>query len=343
MNSNFRGWLEKLLRRFGARSQTQQIVILAACFMIAVGAVGLISYGISLLASSRTIRELREAGEASGPAPTEFITSSANSAITAAPAGTETPGLPERPEETSVPTVETATADRETAVPGEPASRFRTLPQTGYPDNPGKQISSVFQNLQQKNRDIIGWLKMGGIVDEAVVQRDNEFYLDHDALANSNINGALFLDEGVNLNFRPYVYIIYGHNMRAGAEFGSLRNYENRSFYQRDPFVSFDTLYDSGEYVIFSVGTISVEETGNHFVDFFAFLFRNAQEHQQAFETLQHASIYPKALDVKADDQILLLVTCVTDVHERRVVAARRIRDGERKEDLIEAIAQSLH
>lgn len=86
-----------------------------------------------------------------------------------------------------------------------------------------------------------------------------------------------------------------------------------------------------------------MEETGNHFVDFFAFLFRNAQEHQQAFETLQQASIYPKALDVKADDQILLLVTCVTGDHERRVVAACRIRDGERKEDLIEAIAQSLH
>ena len=49
-----------------------------------------------------------------------------------------------------------------------------------------------FTALQERNPDIIGWLTMDGI-DEAVVQKDNVFYLDHDADLKQNINGA-FVD-----------------------------------------------------------------------------------------------------------------------------------------------------
>ena len=343
MNSNFRGWPEKLLRRFGARSRKQQIVILVACFMIAAGAVGLITYGISLLASARTIRELREAGEATGPAPAESVTSPAGGTVTAAPEWTEEPRSVDQSEEKPVPAVESAPAERGTAIPGGLASRRGTLPETGYPDNPGKQISSYFQNLQQKNKDIVGWLKMGGIVDEAVVQRDNEFYQDHDAMGRNNVNGALFLDEGVNLDIRPYSYIIYGHNMRAGAEFGSLRNYEKAAFYRADPFISLNTVYEEGRYVIFAIDTVNViDEKEENFVDFLALMKNNAEEHREAIRVLQERSIYPDWLDVRPDDQLLLLVTCVSADDERRVVAARRIRDNERETDLIQMINDAV-
>lgn len=339
MNSNFRGWPEKLLGRFGARSRKQQIVILVACFMIAAGAVGLITYGISVLASARTIRELREAGEETGPAPTESVTSPAGGTVPAAPEWTEEPGSSERPAETSVPVIETAPADGKTGAPGEPVSRRGMLPETGYPDNPGKQISSYFHNLQQMNKDIVGWLKMGGIVDEAVVQRDNEFYLDHDAMGRNNVNGALFLDEGVNLDIRPYSYIIYGHNMRVGAEFGSLRNYEKAAFYRADPFISLNTVYEEGRYVIFAIATVNViDEQEEHFVDFLALMKNNAEEREEAIRVLQECSIYPDWLDVRPEDQLLLLVTCVSADDERRIVAARRIRDNERETDLIQMI-----
>ena len=130
--------------------------------------------------------------------------------------------------------------------------------------------------------------------------------------------------------------------MRVGAEFGSLRNYENRSFYRKDPFISFETMYESGNYVIFAVSTVNVEKPGEHYVDFLSLLFNHEDEHQAAIEALQAASIYPEAVDVRADDQQLLLVTCVARDDERRVVAARRIREGEQKEDLAETIAGSL-
>lgn len=66
----------------------------------------------------------------------------------------------------------------------------------------------------------MGWLNMGKLVDEPVVQRDDVFYLTHDATGKENISGAIFLDASINLKTRPYTYILYGHNMKTGAMFG---------------------------------------------------------------------------------------------------------------------------
>lgn len=51
--------------------------------------------------------------------------------------------------------------------------------------------------------------------------------------------------------------------------------------------------------------------------------------------------LYHPAIDVALDDQILLLVTCVEKDSDRRIVAARRIRDGEDQQQLQETIQQS--
>lgn len=329
---------EALVRRFRKLSRRQQAVFLTALALIIAGTAGLIRYGASLHSAGQTVQELREVNTAASDTPEAGVPASAEHAEE-----TQSPTLSADAPEKSPAPVYTFPADiqTETATPAvrKPAA---LLPEIPYPGNPGKNISSRFQALRNKNADIVGWLKMGGMVDEAVVQRDNVFYLDHDTLGKQNINGALFLDAGVSLNTRPYTYIIYGHNMRAGAKFGSLRNYENRSFYRSDPFISFDTIYENGRYVIFSVGNVSVEEGGDHFVDFFAFLFSNPEERQRAVSTMMQASIYPVLIDVQPEDQLLLLVTCTAQDNERRVIAARRVRDNETESKLARMIAGGL-
>ena len=84
-----------------------------------------------------------------------------------------------------------------------------------YPDNPKLTVSSRFNALRRKSKYIVSWLSIYRMLDEAVVQRNNVYYLDHDTMGNSNVNGALFLDSGINLKTRPYAYIIYGHNMKS--------------------------------------------------------------------------------------------------------------------------------
>ena len=84
----------------------------------------------------------------------------------------------------------------------------------------------------------------------------------------------------------------------------------------------------------FSVGIISIEESEPHYLDFFALDSRNVEERRKAIDVLENISIYSNNIDVVPEDQLLIPVTCVKKDEERRVVAARRIRDGESQKEL---------
>lgn len=215
-----------------------------------------------------------------------------------------------------------------------PAVSSETLPAVCYPNNPYASISSRFKKIRRQNSDIIGWLTIPDMLDEAVVQRDNTYYLKRDYRGYHNANGAIFLDEVCQLDTRPYTLILYGHNMKTGAMFGSLRNYENLHYYKNNPFISFDTAFEDGAYVIFSVSTIDITPGSRRYVSLANLSSLSIELRQEAIISLQKRSIYQSSLDVQAEDQLLLLITCAKNDNERRVIAARRIRTDETKEEL---------
>lgn len=258
----------------------------------------------------------------------------------------------ETPATISVVTAEPVYTSRPTAVPVVtpipalgiiPAKQqsVQTLPTVRYPGNASAHVSSRFEKLQRQNRDIIGWLSIDELVDEAVVQRDNSYYLRRDYRGYHNNNGAIFLDENCKLKTRPYTLILYGHNMKTGAMFGGLRNYENIVYLKNSPFITFDTAYENGRYVIFSVATVSTKSADSNFLDFIKLQSANFMWRQEALQSLERLSLFSNHVDVKPEDQILLLVTCVDDEDERRVIAARRIRDGESESALKSAVGQN--
>ena len=299
-----------------------RLLAVAAGFTVLLfGLVKLIGYGMDLISSRQAANKLQAIYYA---APTETPI-----AVTPEPTALPTP-VP-TPTETAAPTPSPAPAQS-------PIPRLAAL---AYPQNPKLQISSRFKALRKESKDIVGWLSIHRMLDEAVTQRDNVYYLDHDATGNSNVNGALFLDSAIGLKTRPYTYIIYGHNMKNGTMFGSLRNYENSTFYHNDPFITFDTLYESGRYVIFAAGSVSTEEHGNNYVDFFSLRSANIPERQAAIDVLISASVHTCTVDVQADDQLLVLVTCVEKDEERRVVVARRIREDEDEAELKKLVQKS--
>lgn len=249
------------------------------------------------------------------------------------PAPTEAPATPTAVPLTPAPTAIPAATLPPMAQPG--------LPAVSYPGNPRLQISSRFRALRGKSKYIVGWLTAPGLLDEAVAQRDNTYYLTHDALGAKNVNGAIFLDESISLKTRPYTLILYGHNMKTGAMFGSLRNYETLSFYHKAPLITFDTLYEEGRYVIFAAGSIGTEPADRNFVDFYALTSNDPEKRQTAIRKLQTVSVHTCTVDVQPDDQLLLLVTCVEQDDERRVIAARRLRDGEDEKELIKQVEKS--
>ena len=312
------------------------ILILAALAVAAFGIVKLYRYYSDMAASRRTDEEIRqiyyaEAADTETPVPTT------EAPVTAVPDPTEGVDY----SETSAPAETPMVTEEPTATPmltPEPVAR---LPVTGYPGNPDLQISNRFKHLRKESKYIVGWLTIDRLIDEAVVQRDNVYYLNHDIYGKENVNGALFMDIAVNLNKQPFAYLVYGHNMKTGEKFGSLRNYENISFYHSNPYISFETMYESGKYVIFSVGNVSTVNTDSNYLDFYALVSAEIPAREKAIEALKQASVYTCNIEVKPEDQILLLITCVERDEERRIVAARRVQGTDSEQDLLRQIMLS--
>jgi len=302
------------LLRFSAR--TLLLVLLAGVFVVSAGL--LLDYAIDYFRAKKAANDLREIYYAATdtPAPTVHVTATPQS-VTAMPVTTPVPAI--------------------TPIPQDPS----LLPTVYYPGNASARVSSRFSTLQRQNKDIIGWLRIDEMLDEPVVQRDNSYYLRRDYRGYHNTNGSIFLDENCNLQTRPYTLLLYGHNMKTGAMFGALRNYENITYYKNNPFVTFDSAYEDGRYVIFSVAMVSTQARDRHFLDFIKLRSNSIDWRKGVIEKLQSLSIFSSAVDVRPDDQLLLLVTCVDDEEDRRVVAARRLRPGESEIKLQEQISKS--
>lgn len=253
-------------------------------------------------------------------------------------ANTETPSPA-----TATPTPAAAPTAALAAVPIAAPTQARQLtaaeiwPNT-YSNNPTLRVSPIFYQLQAQNKDIIGWLKIEDVLEEAVLQRDNTYYLTHNSLGQRSVTGALFLDEGCKLENVPTQMLIHGHNMKEGAMFGSLKKYKvkDASFYRAHPFIEFNTIYENGRYVIFAVAEVDVRSGRPDYLPFWQNTrFASADAFMDYVERAQLLSHYRCNVDVEPGDRLLTLSTCTgTDDNKRLIVMARKIRDGENEFEL---------
>ena len=87
---------------------------------------------------------------------------------------------------------------------------------------------------------------------------------------------------------------------------------------------------DGGQYAVFSVMEMDTTPGTARWYDLWSLVTDRIPDREEAIRNLERRSVVRDVLDVRADDQILLLVTCLDDDdRERLVVAARRLRTGE--------------
>ncbi len=207
-----------------------------------------------------------------------------------------------------------------------------------YPDNSHLRISPAFYQLQRENKDIVAWIKIDGVLEEPVLQRDNEYYLTHNALGKRSVTGALFLEETCDLTEVPSQMVIHGHNMKEGAMFGSLKKYKvkDASFYRAHPFIEFNTMYENGRYVIFAVCEADIRPGTVDYLPFWQYSrFPNVTVFEEYIQKARAMSHYRCNVDVAPGDRILTLSTCTgTDDNKRLLVMARRLRPDENELEL---------
>lgn len=202
-------------------------------------------------------------------------------------------------------------------------------------------IYKKFYPLLEQNSDTIGWMSIPGAnVDNPVVKTPEDydtlepFYLKHAFDKSSSRYGALFVDRytEVSPQRQSQNIVVYGHHMRDGTMFGSVKKYRQLDFYKENPTIEFDTLYRKGTYKVFSVFIVNtIPESDNGFVFEYRYSdFDNQQDFMQMVEQMQVRSIINTPVDVQPGDELLTLSTCTYEFDDARLVlVARKVREGE--------------
>ena len=199
-----------------------------------------------------------------------------------------------------------------------------------------------FSELVEKYPDTIGWITVPNTdIDYIVVQdkdgTDNDYYLKHDFEGDSNRNGANIADYRLNLEYgvkQPNI-VVYGHHMKSGLMFNNLIKYDDLEFYKQNPVISFDTIYEEGQWVIFAVMKIDAKE--NNGSPSFNFMklgdaLSDPLNFQAFISDIRNHSVIDTeaAIAVTTDDELLTLSTCSYEHSDyRTVIVARKVRANE--------------
>lgn len=308
-----------MMRQDDNRKTAIRIGMAVSALVIVLGIAGIVSYVVQGNRAKQTTQEIREAADSNSELsvensdrPSDVVGDSSTEPGMTDRTAVQTDEKPELlPEETPAAEVAIlAAADENLLTPVE------------YPD--GLQVNERIRKARKKSQYIMGWLKMDDL-DEPVAQKDNTFFLDHDAAGLHNINGAIFMDENTKLLTRPYTVFLYGHNMKSGAMFGNLRKYRKAEYCQAHRDISFETLYEEGQYEIFAVTLIRVTPGLSGYVNLWDLDSADRTVRREAIAQLRKNSKYYSTLKVGEEDQLLLLITCEGDDDQRLVVAAKRV------------------
>lgn len=200
-------------------------------------------------------------------------------------------------------------------------------------------MDKIKQQLLAENSDFKGWITIDGTqVDNPIYQTDNnDFYLNHNQKKQYSTYGALFFDSGDVIDeFRTDKnLVVYGHRMKNGSMFGTLKKFKSLSFYKKHPTIDFSTLYGTSVYKIYAVFILNAVRADDN--DYIYDIYRQDFESEEEFaawrDEAYSRSIINTGVDVEPEDNILTLITCTGDFENARlVIMAREARATEADE-----------
>lgn len=188
-------------------------------------------------------------------------------------------------------------------------------------DIPEKNLD--WASLYAENKDIYAWIYIPGTqVDYPILQSasDDTYYLNHNIDGSYGKPGCIYTEKINSKDFTNYNTVLYGHNMKNGEMFGCLHDYEDKTFFDENPYVYVYTEEKTYVYEIFAAYTA----TNAHILN------TNDFSTQEGFADYLDNVVYNKALTgnfrndtrVTSDNRIITLSTCTSNSSKRWLVQA---------------------
>lgn len=190
-------------------------------------------------------------------------------------------------------------------------------------------VLEKYKKLFSQNKSLIGWIKIDDTnIDYPVMQTvNNEYYLDHNYNQQYDKNGSIFLDKDCDITNPGTNMIIYGHHMKSGKMFGNLQLYSNKYYYEKHPYIQFDTIYEEGRYQIMYVFRSRIYNEDEIVFKYYQFFEASTpEEFDSHMNEMANLSLYDTGVTATYGDKLITLSTCDNSEQDGRfVVVAKKI------------------
>lgn len=197
-----------------------------------------------------------------------------------------------------------------------------TIVQDEKDDSTFKFTREDFDKLYAINNDLVAWINIPNTqVNYPVVQgNESEYYLTHNFEKQENEGGAIFIDSELPKPFEEKNTILYGHHMRDGSMFGSLKEFENQQFLDENNKIYVATKDAMYLYQIFSVYVDNPDSNSYYY------RFATGDEYLNYLNSLKSKSIITGGIEKFAmDDKIITLSTCSYEFSDARLIVHAKL------------------
>lgn len=179
-----------------------------------------------------------------------------------------------------------------------------------------------FEKLWETNRDIYAWIEIPGTsVNYPILQHetDDSYYLDHSVDGTAGLPGSIYTESYNHKDFSDCHTVIYGHNMKNGTMFGSLREYQDKKYGDKYSYIKIYTPEEILTYQIFTAVTYDNRHILYHYnpTDKLAL-----SEFLHSMKSEKISGWIDTENEVTEDDRIVVLSTCNGNSSQRFLVAA---------------------
>ncbi|MDD2981677.1 MAG: class B sortase [Hespellia sp.] len=175
-----------------------------------------------------------------------------------------------------------------------------------------------FVTLQKQNEDIYAWIKVPGTnIDYPVLQSVTEaddYYLNTTVDGKQGYPGSIYTEKYNSPSFTDPVTVMYGHDMKNGTMFSELHSYEDRAFFDANPYIYIYTPTSTLKYQVFA----AVAFDDRYIMG--SYNFSSQEDFQSYLDELRSSIAGNVNMDVPVsmESRILTLSTCVADNSSQR-------------------------
>ena len=172
-------------------------------------------------------------------------------------------------------------------------------------------------DLREAHPDAIGWITIPNTnIDYPFVQSgDNDYYLHRDINGDRAAVGSIFMEHNCSSDFSSPNTIIYGHHMKNESMFGTLKYFNDKTFFEQNEHGFIYLPYENLKLEFFAYMVVSPNDREIYSVElsdtYFDYVKQNAR--------------YYRELGLAEGDKIVTISTCAYEFDNARMVLLARV------------------